>query len=286
MRGPLNTTVTLTIARNGQEKALEISITRDVISVSSGALATLDGSSRLIRLTPIHRADETDGLVKAINDITTVSGDSLKGFILDLRNNPGGLLDRPFRCRMHSQSGRYRLHPRPRAEDMQRFEAKPDPGDLTKDKPLIILINGGSASARKSSPAPAGSQTRNGDRPALGRARDRCRTIIRSSHRRGRCASRRRAITPRRAARSRPWYQKPGIEQAEVVPDNPLKGESELGGEASRAGISRRPDRRKGSQSYIPTDASYDKALNLALVMMPTRSTRLFPPVSAQASAH
>ena len=83
---------------------------------------------------------------RAINDLMNQSGDKLKGFVIDLRNNPGGLLDQAIsvadafleKGEIVSTRGR-------NADETQRFNARA--GDLTKDKPIIILINGGSASA-------------------------------------------------------------------------------------------------------------------------------------------
>src|SRR5207244_12480090 len=88
-----------------------------------------------------------DGLKKAINDITAqIPKDKLKGYIIDLRNNPGGLLDQAIavsdafleRGEIVSTRGR-------NAEETQRYSARP--GDLTNGKPVIVLVNGGSASA-------------------------------------------------------------------------------------------------------------------------------------------
>src|SRR5205807_4570327 len=88
----------------------------------------------------------TEGLKKAITDLSAQAGDKLKGFIVDLRNNPGGLLDQAIsvsdafleKGEIASTRGR-------NAEETQRFNARA--GDLTKSKPVIVLINGGSASA-------------------------------------------------------------------------------------------------------------------------------------------
>jgi carboxyl-terminal processing protease len=99
----------------------------------------------LIRITHFDE-QTTDGLTKAIADLRSKSGDKIKAFVIDLRNNPGGLLDQAL-----SVSGAFLekgeiVSIRGRsAEDMQRFNARA--GDLTKGKPLIVLINGGSASA-------------------------------------------------------------------------------------------------------------------------------------------
>ena len=99
-----------------------------------------------IRLTQFNE-QTTDGLKKAIADISAkIANDKLKGYILDLRNNPGGLLDQAIsvsdaflrKGEIVSTRGR-------NAEETQRFNARP--GDLTDGKPVIVLINGGSASA-------------------------------------------------------------------------------------------------------------------------------------------
>ena len=286
MRGPVNTTVKLTIMRKGQDKPIEISITRDVIKVSS-VRSHLDGDDvGYIRLTQFTE-QSTDGLVKAINDITAHSGDKLKGFILDLRNNPGGLLDQAIsvsnaflnRGEIVSIRGRD-------PEDMQRFEAKPDPGDLTKGKPLIILINGGSASA---SEIVAGALQDHKRGTLIGTrsfGKGSVQTIIPLSPTDGAL----RLTTARYFTPSGRSIQAlgitPEIEQLQDVPDS-LKGE-ELGGEASLRGhLKAAGEEEKGSQSYIPPDPKDDKALNLALALMRgTQSNPAFPPTTDQAGAH
>ena len=93
MRGPVNTKVKLTIMRKGQDKPIEVSLTREVIRVRSVRSQVEGDDVGYIRMTQFTE-QTTDGLKKAFADITTkVSNDKLKGYILDLRNNPGGLLD-------------------------------------------------------------------------------------------------------------------------------------------------------------------------------------------------
>src|SRR6202047_3896590 len=92
MRGPVNTKIKLKIMRKGQDKPVEVSITRDVIHVRS-VRSQLEGDDvGFIRITQFNE-QATDGLKKAIADLSTQAGDKLKGFVIDLRNNPGGLLD-------------------------------------------------------------------------------------------------------------------------------------------------------------------------------------------------
>src|SRR5271165_5499840 len=145
MRGTVNTNIKLTIMRNGQNTPVEISITRKLIRVRS-VRSHLEGDDvGFIRITQFNE-QTTDGLKKAVADLTTQSGDKLRGFIVDLRNNPGGLLDQAIsvsdafleKGEIVSTRGR-------NAEETQRFNARA--GDLSKSKPLIVLINGGSASA-------------------------------------------------------------------------------------------------------------------------------------------
>src|SRR5260370_1056826 len=145
MRGPENSKIKLKIMRKGQDKPIEISIIRARIQVRS-VRSRLEGDDvGFIRVTQFNE-QTADGLKKAITDLTAQSGDKLKGFIIDLRNNPGGLLDQAIsvsdafleRGEIVSTRGR-------NAEETQRFNARA--GDLPKNKPLIVLINGGSASA-------------------------------------------------------------------------------------------------------------------------------------------
>src|SRR6202042_1918937 len=146
MRGPVNTKIKLTIMRKGQDKPIEVSITRDVIRVKSVRSHNEGEDVGYIRVTQFNE-QTTDGLKKAISDLTNQLGaEKLKGFVLDLRNNPGGLLDQAIsvsdafldKGEIVSTRGR-------NAEETARFNAHA--GDLAKGKPVIVLINGGSASA-------------------------------------------------------------------------------------------------------------------------------------------
>jgi carboxyl-terminal processing protease len=287
MRGPVHTTVKLTITRKGQEKPIEISITRDVIRVSS-VRSHLDGDDvGYIRVTQFTE-QSTDGLQKAIGEITSHAGDKLKGFILDLRNNPGGLLDQAIsvsnaflnRGEIVSIRGR-------EPEDMQRFEAKSDPGDLTKGKPLIILINGGSASA---SEIVAGALQDHRRGTLIGTrsfGKGSVQTIIPLSP----AAGALRLTTARYFTPSGRSIQAlgitPEIELPQDVPED-IKGETELGGEASLRGhLKAQGEEGKGSQSYIPSNPKDDKVLNLALdLIRGTQVNPAFPPIPQQAGAH
>src|SRR5512147_621962 len=146
MRGPVNTKIKLTIMRKGQDKPVEVSITRDIIRVRSVRSQTEGDDVGYIRLTQFNE-QTTEGLKNAIADIKAKVGDTkLKGYVLDLRNNPGGLLDQAISVSdAFLQKGEIVSTRGRNAEETQRFNARA--GDLTGGKPVIVLINGGSASA-------------------------------------------------------------------------------------------------------------------------------------------
>jgi carboxyl-terminal processing protease len=146
MRGKVGTKITLTIQRKGAAKPLVKTLTRDTIHIRVVRNRVEGDDVGYIRIASFSEAT-ADGLQKAIVDIQKkVPDDKLKGYVLDLRNNPGGLLDQAIqvvddfidRGEVVSTRGR-------RPEDIQRYNARP--GDLTHKKPMIVLINGGSASA-------------------------------------------------------------------------------------------------------------------------------------------
>src|SRR6478752_7248745 len=145
MRGPVNTKIKLKVMRKGQDKPIDVSIARDVVRILS-IRSRMEGDIGYVRITQFNE-QATSGLKKAISEFEAQSGDKLKGFVIDLRNNPGGLLDQAvsisnaFLSRGEIVSTRGR-----NAEDTVRFNARTG-GDISKGKPMIVLVNGGSASA-------------------------------------------------------------------------------------------------------------------------------------------
>ena len=146
MRGPRDTKIKLKIMRKGDDKPIEVSITRDLVRVLSVRSHLEDGDVGYIRITQFN-GQTASGLKNAISTLTAQKRDRLKGFIVDLRNNPGGLVEQAVavsnaflrRGEIVSTRGRH-------WDDNQRFTAQAD-GDLSKGRPVIVLINGGSASA-------------------------------------------------------------------------------------------------------------------------------------------
>jgi carboxyl-terminal processing protease len=93
MRGPVNTKIKLTIERKGQDKPIEVTIVRDVIRVQSVRSHVEGDDVGYLRITQFSE-QTTEGLKKAISDLTSQLGsDKIRGFVVDLRNKPGGLLD-------------------------------------------------------------------------------------------------------------------------------------------------------------------------------------------------
>jgi carboxyl-terminal processing protease len=144
MRGPPNSTIRLVIKREGVDTPITVSLQREVIHIQV-VKSHLEGDIGYVRLTQFN--EQTDaGLRAAVAKFRQQLGDRLHGIVLDLRNNPGGLLDQAvsvsddFLDKGEIVSTRAR-HP----EDSQRWNAKP--GDITGGLPVVVLTNGGSASA-------------------------------------------------------------------------------------------------------------------------------------------
>jgi len=144
MRGPPGSSIKLTIKRENVNTPVEVSLTREQIRIQV-VKSRLDGDLAYIRLTAFNE-QTGPGLRKALTELKQKAGGNLKGLVLDLRNNPGGLLDQAvavsddFLEQGEIVSTRAR-HP----EESQRWNAKP--GDIASGLPVVVLINGGSASA-------------------------------------------------------------------------------------------------------------------------------------------
>ncbi len=144
MRGPINSDIKLTIRRKGRAP-FDVKLTRAEIRVQSVRSHLIDKDIGYIRITSF--TEQTDvGLNNAMKNLKQQAGGNLRGVVLDLRNNPGGLLDQAVavsdafldKGEIVSTRGR-------RADDAQRYNAQP--GDIADGLPMAVLINGGSASA-------------------------------------------------------------------------------------------------------------------------------------------
>ena len=265
MRGPVNTKIRLRIVRKGQDKPIDVTLTRDNIRVRSVRAHVEDGDIGYIRITTFNE-QTTEGLKREITNLTNqIGADKVKGFVLDLRNNPGGLLEEAVsvsdafldRGEIVSTRGR-------NAEETQRRTAKAKTVDLIKGKPLIVLINGGSASA---SEIVAGALQDHKRATLLGTrsfGKGSVQTIIPLGSGNGAL----RLTTARYFTPSGKSIQAkgitPDIEVLQDVPDE-LKSRTDTKGEASLRGhLKAEGQEETGSQSYVPPDAKDDKALKAA----------------------
>jgi len=144
MRGPVNSPITLTVVRKGVDDPFDVKMTRDVIHIKPVKYNTEDDVG-YIHITSFNE-QTTGDLQKAVEDLRKEIGPKLKGYLIDLRNNPGGLLDQAVSVSdAFLDQGAIVLTKGRNLEQTQRANARP--GDITDGKKLVVLINGGSASA-------------------------------------------------------------------------------------------------------------------------------------------
>jgi carboxyl-terminal processing protease len=146
MRGERGTAIKITIRREGADRPIELSLNREVIRPQVVRFRLEGNDIGYVRLTSFN--EQTDvGLRRAIQSMRTQAGQAgLKGLVLDLRNNPGGLLDQAVQVSDEFlEQGEIVSTRARRSEDAQRWNAKA--GDIAQGLPLVVLINGGSASA-------------------------------------------------------------------------------------------------------------------------------------------
>jgi len=260
MRGAPDTPVVLKILRGTNKDPMDVKLTREVIQIKSVRNHQEGDDIGYIRITKFNE-QTFEGVRAAIqkfeNDIPAAK---FKGFILDLRNNPGGLLDQSIavvncfldRGEIVSTRGR-------NAEETMRYNAHP--GDLPKGKPIVVLINGGSASA---SEIVAGALQDHKRATILGTrsfGKGSVQTIIPLGQNNGAV----RLTTARYYTPSGRSIQAKGIDPditvLQDVPDD-LKGKDDTKGEASLKGhLKNGDDEKGGSQAFVPPDPKNDKQL-------------------------
>jgi carboxyl-terminal processing protease len=280
MRGGINSPITLTIERKGVAKPFDVKLVRAEITIQS-VRSHEEGQVGYIRITSFNE-QTFDGLKSAIEKVQAdVGKEKVQGYVLDLRNNPGGLLDQAIavsdafldRGEIVSTRGRH-------AEETQRYNAHS--GDLTDNKPVIILINGGSASA---SEIVAGALQDHRRATMIGTrsfGKGSVQTIIPLGANGALRLTTARYYTP--SGRS---IQAKGIDpDIEVKEDLPVdlaaqlgqepKGESSLKGHLNGEGAG---NEGSGSDAYVPPEAKDDKQLNYALdLLRGLQSNAAFPP--------
>jgi carboxyl-terminal processing protease len=144
MRGKAGTPIKISIRRAGKDP-FDVSLTREVIKVRSVRFRLEAGDIGYIRVTSFTE-QTTSGVLDAVEKLKKEAGGKLKGYILDLRNNPGGLLDQAIALSdAFIDKGEIVSVKARKSEDVQRWNAKP--GDVAGGLPIVVLMNGGSASA-------------------------------------------------------------------------------------------------------------------------------------------
>ncbi len=144
MRGEPGTDITLTIVREGEEKPLKLTITRDIIKVKSVKIQTLEPGFGYLRIShfQIHTAEDARTNLQKLKE----DNNELDGLILDLRNNPGGILSAAVGVSDLFLDKGLIVYTEGRIEDSKlKFNAKP--ADMLDDAPIVVLVNAGSASA-------------------------------------------------------------------------------------------------------------------------------------------
>jgi carboxyl-terminal processing protease len=284
MRGAPGTQVRLAIMRKDAAAPLDLTLTRQIIKVSAVRQRDEGGDVGYIRITQFN-SGVSDEMKKAVEALwMKIPREQIKGYIIDLRNNPGGLLDQAVRVAGAFLNNGEIVSIRGRDPDQtQRFTAVP--GDLIDGKPLIILINGGSASA---SEIVAGALQDHKRATIIGTrtfGKASVQTIIPLGQGNGAL----RLTTARYYTPSGHSLQAQGISpDIEVLQDVPPelaaqlqpRSESKLPGHLKAEG-----DEQSGSQSYIPPETKDDKALQTALALIRgTETNPAFPPNPAQAA--
>lgn len=145
MRGEPGSKILLTIIREGEDKPLQLELTRAIIKVKSIRSETLESGYGYVRISTFQ-SPTGQNLRDAVNQLKTDNGGKLKGLVLDLRNNPGGVLDGAVEVSDAFINKGLIVYTEGRLQDSdQKFHAKP--GDLLNGAPIVVLVNGGSASA-------------------------------------------------------------------------------------------------------------------------------------------
>ena len=266
MRGPVNSDVRLRIVRTGESEPRNLLVKRDNIKVRPVQFRRIGDDVAYIKLSQFNRP-ATDGVRTAIKELSR--GIGVRGFVLDMRNNPGGLIDQAVAvAESFIDKGEIvQLRGRYRNED-EVFDAKSGPGDLTKGRPIVVLINGGSASSAE---IVAGA-LQDHKRATIVGTRSYGKGSVQSIIPLGPSNGALRLTTARYYTPSGRSIQAQGIKpDIEVMQDVPkaMLASAEMRGEATLPGhLKGEGEDRSASQSYVPADQNNDKALHVALELL------------------
>ncbi|HVY52209.1 MAG TPA: S41 family peptidase [Devosia sp.] len=281
MKGPVGTKIKLTVIREGQQKPLYFELTRDIIA-QQVVKSSMEGDVAVLRLTRFTE-QAYPGIQKAIKDLYAQNkGVAPKGIILDLRNNPGGLVDQAvYVADAFLKEGAVVLTRGRTDAESTRYDAKPDDLDAKlADVPLVVLINGGSASAAE---IVAGALQDHKRATLIGTrsfGKGSVQSIIHMGDNGGIRLTTARYYTPNNRSIQAAGIQ-PDIVITENVPDD-LKGRDEILGEAGlngQIGGGTAPEATTGSSVYIPPDKKDDTQLQYAIRLIDGLETNAaFPP--------
>ena len=281
MRGPVGSKIKLTVVREGSEEPLQFELSRDVIAMRA-VRWSLEGDVGVMRLSRFSEQAFV-GIQKAIEDMYTErSGVAPKGLILDLRNNPGGLVDQAvYVTDAFLKQGAVVLTRGRLEQESARYDARPDPLDeRIAEIPLVVLINGGSASAAE---IVAGA-LQDHKRATLVGTRSFGKGSVQSIISLGPNGAMRlttaRYYTPNnRSIQAAGIY--PDITVTQDVPPE-LEGRDEIIGEAGLAGQiggGTEEVATSGSSVYVPADKTQDSQLQYAIrLIMGEEQSEAFPP--------
>jgi len=145
MRGEPDTSIMLTIVRDGESAPLKIKVVRDIIRIQSVRGRLLEPGYAYLRITQFQSATGTS-LRKKLSDLKKENGEALNGIVLDLRNNPGGVLNASVSVADAFVTKGKIVYTEGRVKD-SRLTFNASPNDIANDAPIVVLVNGGSASA-------------------------------------------------------------------------------------------------------------------------------------------
>ncbi|SDR46861.1 carboxyl-terminal processing protease [Rhizobiales bacterium GAS113] len=266
IRGAVKSSVKLTVIRKDRKEPLEVRLTREIIQVKSVKFRQEDDIG-YIQITQFSE-QTTDNLRAAIESLKKdIGDDKLKGFVLDLRNDPGGLLDEAIGvCDTFLDKGEIVSTRGRNPEDTRRWDARH--GDVTKGKRLVLLINGGSASA---SEIVAGALQDHKRATLLGTrsfGKGSVQTIIPVGKDAAIRLTTARYYTPSGRSIQAKGIE-PDIKVLEAIPDE-LKGKDEAKGEASLPGhlSNDKGEDLSASQAYVASDPAKDTQLIAALELL------------------
>ncbi len=271
MRGPVNSPITLTILRKGVEDPFKVKVVRDIIHINPVKYNAEGDDVGYIRITTFNE-QTTENLEEAVDDLKKQLGDKLKGYVIDLRNNPGGLLDQAISVSdAFLDKGAIVLTRGRNSEETQRSNART--GDITGGEKIVVLINGGSASA---SEIVAGALQDHKRAAVVGTrsfGKGSVQTIIPLGSNGALRLTTARYYTP-----SNRSIQAKGIDPSIVVEEElpeDVKKKQEIQGTRGEANLRghlkgelEEEEEQSGSSSYVPEDKTKDTQLNYALDLL------------------